>query len=93
MTEPSLYAEPSSANRQELAEALHEGRDHTRDGCELGNTPWCNCYELADKALASPVIARIRAEAYAEGVAAPKVNGQLYHGRASIRSCTEGDAK
>lgn len=49
--------------------------------------------DIADAILASPVVARIRAEAYAEGVAAPKVNGQLYHGRASIHSRPEGAEK
>lgn len=37
--------------REHLAAALHADRDHTRDGCELGNEPICNCYTLADKAI------------------------------------------
>src|SRR5689334_13318785 len=37
--------------REYLAAKLHEDRDHTREGCELGNAPWCNCYALADKAI------------------------------------------
>lgn len=39
--------------REHIAAALHDGRDHTRDGVSLGNTPICNCYELADNAIAA----------------------------------------
>jgi hypothetical protein len=39
-------------DRNSLAAALHADRDHTRDGCALGNEPICNCYSLADSAIA-----------------------------------------
>lgn len=39
--------------RDHLATALHADRDHTRDGVDLGSEPICNCYTLADVAIAA----------------------------------------
>jgi hypothetical protein len=55
---------PESRIRR-LAEALHAGRDHTRDGVPLGHEPICNCYSLAGKAI--PVAFEFCAEAWDEG--------------------------
>lgn len=51
-----------------LAEALHAGRDHARDGVELGSEPICNCYSLAAKTI--PVFFELSAEAWDQGWAA-----------------------
>lgn len=45
---------PSTTSiRDHLAAALHADRDHTRDGVQLGSEPICNCYPLADVAIAA----------------------------------------
>lgn len=45
---------PSTTSiREHLATALHADRDHTRDGVQLGAEPICNCYTLADVAIAA----------------------------------------
>lgn len=45
---------PSTTSiRDHLATALHADRDHTRDGVVLGSEPVCNCYTLADVAIAA----------------------------------------
>lgn len=42
---------PSDDEREALARAIHDGRDHAVDGTPLGVEPLCNCYTFADKVL------------------------------------------